>query len=427
MSLQFFSGKSPKYSNIPNGNVVIGQAANTGDKIDLNLAKYCTNEFKQDMPKFYYLKNGDILLNTLGNGTLGRTGIFNLEMQDILTDGHLFIFRMLFLITSYYLYYYLKNNRTMIEKSANGTTNQVFLNSSMVGSYLIPLPPLAEQERIINKINLFQPLLEQYDKLEKQLTKLENEITGKLKKSILQYAIQGKLVKQDPNDEPASVLLERIKAEKEKLIKEGKIKRDKNESFIYQGDDKNYYENINGKVVNITDEIPFDIPDNWCWTKIKNISNSYIGLTYKPSDISEKGKYLVLRSSNIKNGKLDLNDNVRVNASINDKLLVHKNDIIICARNGSKKLVGKSALIDIDLNNTTFGAFMAICKTPIYNYVYLFLQSQMFYKQLNKTSGTTTINQLTQNAFNEFILPIPTIKEQMNIHNKIELLFNYIK
>ena len=189
----------------------------------------------------------------------------------------------------------------------------------------------------------------------------------------------------------------------------------------------NYYENINGKVVNITEEIPFEIPDNWCWTKIKNISNSYIGLTYKPSDISEKGKYLVLRSSNIKNGKLDLNDNVRVNASINDKLLVHKNDIIICARNGSKKLVGKSALIDIDLNNTTFGAFMAICKTPIYNYVYLFLQSQMFYKQLNKTSGTTTINQLTQNAFNEFILPIPTIKEQMNIHNKIELLFNYIK
>ena len=106
---------------------------------------------------------------------------------------------------------------------------------------------------------------------------------------------------------------------------------------------------------------------------------------------------------------------------------MHKNDIIICARNGSKKLVGKSALIDVDLNNTTFGAFMAICKTPIYNWAYLFLQSQLFYKQLNKTSGTTTINQLTQNAFNEFILPVPTAKEQMNIHNKIESLFNYIK
>ena len=82
----------------------------------------------------------------------------------------------------------------------------------------------------------------------------------------------------------------------------------------------NYYENINGKVVNITEEIPFEIPDNWCWTRIKNISNSYIGLTYKPTDISANGKYLVLRSSNIKDGKLDLNDCVKVNTTINNKL-----------------------------------------------------------------------------------------------------------
>ena len=128
------------------------------------------------------------------------------------------------------------------------------LNKEKLSKMLIPLPPLNEQQRIIDWIKQIEPLLQQYDKLEKQLTKLENEITDKLKKSILQYAIEGKLVKQDPNDEPASVLLERIKAEKEKLIKEGKIKRDKNESYIYQGDDKNYYDQL---------------PINWSKTSLK--------------------------------------------------------------------------------------------------------------------------------------------------------------
>lgn len=112
------------------------------------------------------------------------------------------------------------------------------LNKNLFRNFLIALPPLAEQQRIVDRINSFEPLLTKYDLVEKKLSALEAEFPEKLKKSILQYAIEGKLVKQNPNDEPASVLLERIKAEKEKLIKEGKIKRDKNESYIYQGDDK---------------------------------------------------------------------------------------------------------------------------------------------------------------------------------------------
>ena len=118
------------------------------------------------------------------------------------------------------------------------------LNKDKMSSMLIPLPPIKEQRRIINKINSFEPLIQEYEKCEKQLTELESTFADKLKKSILQYAIEGKLVKQDPNDEPASVLLERIRTEKEKLIKDGKIKRDKNESHIYKGDDKNYYKNL---------------------------------------------------------------------------------------------------------------------------------------------------------------------------------------
>ena len=241
-----------------------------------------------------------------------------------------------------------------------------------------------------------------------------------LKNSILQWAIQGKLVPQDPNDEPASVLLEKIRGEKERLIKEKKIKRDKNASIIYRGEDNSYYEKIlaTGDVKCIDDEIPFEIPQRWEWCRIRNISQSYIGLTYSPSEVSPQGT-IVLRSSNIKDGRIVFDDIVRVTKNISEKLLVEKNDIIICARNGSAKLVGKSAIVTEITGPMTFGAFMAICKTSLYQYVSIFLQSDLFFSQLRGVSGTTTINQLTQNNFNGFLIAIPPLEEQHRIFEKI--------
>ena len=252
-----------------------------------------------------------------------------------------------------------------------------------------------------------------------------------LRKSILQLAIQGKLVKQDPNDEPASILIEKIRKEKQRLIKEGKIKKDKTESFIYKGADNSYYEKISSETRCIDKEIPFEVPEGWEWCRVKNISQSYIGLTYSPSEVVQTGGIIVLRSSNIQNGQICFNDIVRVNKAISEKLFVSANDIIICARNGSKKLVGKSALIDKIEEPTTFGAFMAICKTSLYQYVSCFLQSDCFFNQLHQVSGTTTVNQLTQDNFNNFLIPIPPFKEQKRIIKQIEnfepLLVRYDK
>ena len=241
-----------------------------------------------------------------------------------------------------------------------------------------------------------------------------------LKNSILQWAIQGKLVPQDPNDEPARVLLDKIRQEKERLIKEKKIKRDKNASIIYRGDDNSYYEKIlaTGEVKCIDEEVPFELPNGWEWTRIRNVSQSYIGLTYSPTDVSSCGT-IVLRSSNIQNGKIVLNDVVRVTKEISEKLQVEKNDIIICARNGSAKLVGKSAIVNSVSEPMTFGAFMAICKTSLYQYISIFLQSDLFFSQLRGVSSTTTINQLTQNNFNSFLVPVPPIKEQERIFEKM--------
>ena len=225
-----------------------------------------------------------------------------------------------------------------------------------------------------------------------------------LKNSILQEAIEGRLVPQDPNDEPASVLLERIRKEKAKLVKEGKLKKkDIEETPISE------------------DEIPFEIPESWTWCRVSEISDSFIGLTYRPTDVSTIG-WIVLRSSNIQDGNLDYNDIVKVNVDVSEKLRVRVNDIIICARNGSKKLVGKSALVREVNEPTTFGAFMAICRTQFYEYMAKYLLSPLFFQQLRKDSDTTTINQLTQKNFNRYLVPLPPLAEQKRIVAKIEEL-----
>ena len=161
------------------------------------------------------------------------------------------------IISDLYLFHILQSNEflSIFKSSLSGIIGGVSINT--LKDFMIPLPPLDEQKRIVDKINSFDPLIHQYENAEVKLSVLEEEFPEKLKKSILQYAIEGKLVKQDPNDEPASVLLERIKVEKEKLIKEGKIKRDKNESCIYKGDDKNYYEKL---------------PQGWCACALNNLA-----------------------------------------------------------------------------------------------------------------------------------------------------------
>ena len=229
--LAAFSGKSPKYSKEPTPHKIVGQQANQWDGLDLRFVKYATEEFAENMPSYYYLQDGDVLLNTLGNGTLGRSSYYRKtnSSEILLTDGHLFVFRTLDRAMSYYLKIYLKDKYDEIVKSANGSTNQTFLSLGKTLQWFVPVPPLAEQARIVAEIEKFEPLIAEYDKLEQQATKLDGEIYDKLKKSILQYAIQGKLVPQDPNDEPASVLLERIRAEKK-----AKLGKKFVDSYIYK-------------------------------------------------------------------------------------------------------------------------------------------------------------------------------------------------
>jgi type I restriction enzyme S subunit len=223
-------------------------------------------------------------------------------------------------------------------------------------------------------------------------------LADKMRKSVLQAAIEGKLTTQNPaEDGDARDLLAEIQAEKQRLIAAGEIKREKALPAI----DKN--------------DLPFDIPNNWVWVRLGDIGETNIGLTYDKSDLSNEGT-IVLRSGNIQKGKIDLSDVVRVKGDVPSSKMCHKGDLLICARNGSKNLVGKAAIIQNE--GFSFGAFMAIFRSNLNEYIYYFLSSPLFRSDFDGIS-TTTINQITQSNLRERLIPLPPLAEQQRIISKL--------
>ena len=244
--------------------------------------------------------------------------------------------------------------------------------------------------------------------------------TKALREKVLDLAIRGKLVPQDPNDEPASVLLERIRAEKEQMVKDGKLKAKdiKNDTFIFKGDDNLHYEQFPDRTVKcIEDEIPFDIPEGWSWCRLSMVGTTNIGLTYKPTEVKETGT-IVLRSCNIKNGKMDFADLVRVQADIRENQYIYEKDILICARNGSRSLVGKCAIMQGLTEVASFGAFMAVFRSICNQYVYYYFNTSLFRRSFDN-DDSKQINQVTQAILRDTLIPLPPFAEQNRIVTKL--------
>ena len=244
--------------------------------------------------------------------------------------------------------------------------------------------------------------------------------TKALRQKILDLAIRGKLVPQDPDDEPASVLLERIRQQKQQMVKEGKLKpKDiKNDSVIFVGEDNLHYEKFaDGSVKCIEDEIPFDLPEGWAWCRLSMVGTTNIGLTYKPTEVKETGT-IVLRSCNIKNGKINFADLVRVQADIRENQYIYKNDILICARNGSQSLVGKCAIMQDLPEAASFGAFMAVFRSICNQYVYYYFNTSLFRSSFSN-DDSKQINQVTQAILRDTLIPLPPFAEQTRIVAKL--------
>ena len=224
----------------------------------------------------------------------------------------------------------------------------------------------------------------------------------RLRRFILDLAVRGKLVEQDAGDEPAAELLNRIKLNSMQLVTSGKPHKVKPLSPI------------------AIHEEPYPAPRGWSWVRMGLIGETNIGLTYSPSNLATTGTP-VLRSSNVQDGKLDLSDLVRVDFDVKDSVLVGEGDLLICARNGSKALVGKTALISGLSERMAFGAFMAIFRSPYNAYLLRFINSPLFRTMISEVN-TTTINQITQENLKSALLPFPPLAEQNRIVAKVDEL-----
>ena len=324
---------------------------------------------------------------------------------------------------------YLLSSPYMISNKVKLATGDIIVHISVdkVGSFIAPIPPLEEQNRIVKQILILEELIKEYSEKEEELYKLNTNIKEQLKKSILQYAIEGKLVPQDPNDEPASVLLERIRKEKEKLIAEGKIKKDKNESVIYRRDNS-YYEKQSKNDVCIDEQIPFSIPDSWCWIRFKEFTSFNIGKTPERdndrfwfdgeypwvsiADLVENG---LVNSTNEKISKLALD------VKFSNKLV--KQGTLLMS---FKLTVGKTSILDIDAVHNE--AIISITPYLDYNNItrnYLFYSMPLL--SLNgETKKAIKGNTLNSKSLNALLIPVPPIQEQRRIVDMIVKLNSLI-
>ena len=296
-------------------------------------------------------------------------------------------------------------------------TAQPGLSVTKINRVLIPLPPLKEQLRIVAKIEKLMPLIDEYAKAYNRLKAIDDDFNDKMKQSILQYAMEGKLVKQDPNDEPASVLLEKIAEEKARLIKEKKIKRTK-------------------KLPEITDdEKPFEIPDSWEWVRIGNLVNIYTGLAYNKSKLQEQSNDMVrvLRGGNINgsNYTVDLyDDDVMIDRKYlaKNNLLLKRGQLLTPSVTSDKQL-GKIAIVSDDYNDIVAGGFIfnivPFIDNEVFSKYFMFVFSSRFIKQqlLNAAnkSGQAFYN-VSKTKFQKLTLPIPPLAEQKRIVAKINQL-----
>ena len=365
---------------------------------------------------------GSVLIAMYG-ATIGKVGILTFPA----TTNQACCACLPIEIYNEYLFYFLMSQKVSFVKRGEGGA-QPNISKEKIIATLMPLPPLAEQYRIVAKIKGVLPFVEQYGEACSAANSLNAAFPDLLKKSILQEAVQGKLVPQDSSDEPASVLLERIRAEKQRLIAEGKIKKDKHESVIFRRDNS-HYEKLDGIERCIDNEIPFDIPDIWTFVRLQTICKKITDGEHKtPKRVTDYCGFFLLSARNVRDGYISLNDVDYVNKTeylnISKRCNPVKNDILISC-SGS---VGRCCTVDDDNNYVMVRSAAMI--SPIQcnsKYIMYAIQSPMVQKQISEKIKQAVQANLFQGAIRELLIPVPTLEEQFRIVNQIETILPALK
>lgn len=390
-------------SNIVNGNLAINRWTETPTVIG---------------------KLGDLLIVCKGSG-VGKMCICNVDKIHIARQIQI-IRNFSNAISLSYVKSVVEANLQTIISNAQGVIPGI--SREHILNLLIPLPPTNEQYEIDKKLQEILPFIDRYAKSQEALDKLNVEFLGNLKKSILQEAVQGRLVPQIAEEGTARELLEQIRQEKQKLVEEGKLKKTAlTDSIIYKGDDNRYYEKIDQQCKDITEEIPFDLPDSWTWVRLGCISDIIGGYAFQSSSLKEEQGKRVIRISDISEQGFVNTKIVRYNgAPITDIYRIQKYDIIIAMTGGT---VGKSLFVrELPEDELLLNQRVARIRNLWMNvdYLYFVIIAPHIKEFINKQKNSTNDN-ISMSDISNFLIPLPSIKEQQRIVAQIERLFEQLK
>lgn len=380
----------------------------SGDHFDLSKTKYISKQDYDLINQRSKVEIGDILFSIIG-GNIGNKILITTENYFEMAIKNVALFKNNTNVYNLYLFYVLEYYTKEFQNYSVGGA-QTFVSLNFIRNYPFPLPPLAEQKRIVTAIEKFMPLIEEYGKKETELKAINEQIGTLTKKAILQEAVQGKLVPQIAAEGNAKDLLEEIKKEKAKLIKEGKIKKEKPLPEISE------------------DEIPFDIPENWCWCRLGEIIRVLGGVSYDKKDVTKTG-YRILRGGNIQQMKilLDETDVFLPEKYRDEDKLIRKGDILIVASTGSKAVIGKAGFVDLDVSDIMIGAFLRICRPyslDMAGYLRCLFESEFYRKHIRDLAQGTNINNVKESYITEFVIPLPPLAEQKRIVAAIEKMLS---
>ena len=380
--------------------------------IDLSTVKQA--RFEDSELSKYQLNKGDLLI--CEGGDVGRSAVWDRD-EEMYYQNALHRVRFYGNIEPRFFQLLMESYKgaKILDNYSKGMTIKHLVQNSLNSIYF-PLPPLAEQRRIVEKIKQLTPYLKKYGSVETTLSNLNLAFPDDLKKSILQYAVQGKLVPQDPADESASVLLERIRTEKEKLIKSGKIKRDKHESFIFRRDNS-YYEKVDGIERCIDDELPFEIPKNWEWCRLGTILQKLTDGTHSTPKYAASGIPFI-SVKDIGSGKISFESTKFISEEEHELLASrcdpHRDDILL-TKVGT---TGIPVLVDTD---RPFSIFVSVAQlrfsTELLDKFFLIylLKSPLVQTQCREnTKGVGNKNWVMRDIANTLIC-IPPLAEQKRI------------
>ena len=339
-------------------------------------------------------------------------------------------------INRWFVLYFLESPYFIDEATFKGTANQQRIIVGYLENKLFPLPPLAEQERIVDKIGLVMPIIDKYSKSQELLDKMNVELNECLKKSVLQEAIQGKLVPQIAEEGTAHELLEQIKAKKQKLVKEGKLKKSAlNDSIIFRGDDNRYYEKIGEDTVCIDDEIPFDIPANWVWIRLDDIC-SFIHRGKSPKYSLIKKYPVVAQKCNqwsgfsIEKAKFIEPQSI---SSYKEEYILQDEDLMW--NSTGLGTLGRMAIYNKKLNpyelavaDSHVTVIRPYKQYVVSEYLYYYFASNTVQSVIeDKSDGSTKQKELSTKTVKSYLVPLPPMEEQMRIVEKVEELTQLLK